>query len=155
MSEEQKKEASAVQPGNASEQDRPVMVDSPMVEDIPDPEDTDIEITQEDALEGKGALYTKVYNMTEDEWKKAQTIFGVLAGLIVSACLFLIRPSGESTVSWNFLIALAIALLVPRFVEKKLDRRTSFGQRIMLIVLAIAMVAFVLYTWLTGGFSAA
>lgn len=109
-----------------------------------------IEIKTDDALEGKNALYVRVYKMTEEQWKNVQRIAGIICGLLSAAFLFVFRSSGDSAFSANFLIAVAIALLVPRIAEKQLNRSVSYGQRVMLLVLGGALVIYSIYILISG-----
>ena len=89
----------------------------------------------------------KIKAIPEDKWNLYQTIGGAAIGIIAAALLF----ASSSGLSWGFLVAVVLALLLPNWLEDK-GRRKLFRARIaMIIALGIGIVAMLLYNGFTYG----
>ena len=101
--------------------------------------------------EPKSAILEKIQKMDDAEWKKWQIGGGILLGLLVCAVLFLLQTTATFG-SINFLIAGLIALLVPRWLEKKLEREIRKGRLALIFTLLAGVVWYGVYLYFTVGF---
>lgn len=109
------------------------------IEDIP-MEEEELPMLEDDQPIDKGKLYNFVAKMDDVQFRRAQIIFGALLGALASICLMIPIPGESSGNSmWNFVIALIIAIWIPRIVERKIEQRIPIAQRWMLIVFVIGM----------------
>ena len=123
------------------------------VEDIP-LEEEDLPLLEDDAPQDKGKLYNFVAKMDDVQFRRAQAIFGAVIGLLAGLCLYIPIPGANGGSSmWNFVIALIIAMWIPRIVERKVERRMPVVQKWMLIVFVLVMVVLlIVFSSLGGGF---
>ena len=89
----------------------------------------------------------RVKAIPEDRWNLYQTLGGAAVGVVVAVLLF----TGNKGVSAGFLIAVALAMLLPNWLESKGRRKLLRARIVMIIVLAIAIAGIVLYNGLTHG----
>ena len=120
----------------------------------PEEQMEDIPLLEEDKPLDKGWLYNFVYKMDDVQFRRAQTIFGLILGLVAATVLFIpIGQKEDGTSSmWNMAIALVIAMPLPRFIEKKIEKRIPQAQKIMAISLGIGLAAYALFLFLSGRF---
>lgn len=97
---------------------------------------------EEDKEESKGKLYNFVAQMDDKQFRRAQAIFGIVMGALAALALIIPIPGEENGTSlWSFVIALVIMVWIPRFVERKIEKRMPVAQRWMLIVFVIGFGA--------------
>ena len=89
----------------------------------------------------------KIKAIPEDKWNLYQTLGGGLIGAVAAALLF----AGGTGLSAGFLIAVVLALLVPNGLESRGRRKLMRARVAMIIVLAIGIVAMVIYNGVTHG----
>ena len=108
------------------------------IPDIP-LEDEELPTLEDDKPESMGKLYDFVARMDDRQFRRAQTIFGCVIGLL--GALALMIPIGDSTGSsmWSFVIALFILVWLPSMVERKTDKKIPTARKWMLIVFVIGM----------------
>ena len=107
------------------------------IPDIP-LEDDELPMLEEDTEESKGKLYNFVAQMDDKQFRRAQAIFGIVMGALAALALIIPIPGEENGTSlWSFVIALVIMVWIPRFVERKIEKRMPVAQRWMLIVFVI------------------
>lgn len=105
----------------------------------------------EEIVVPKTGLPLRVEQMNEVEWKKWTTIAGAVLGLIAAACLFLFPSNDEnSIVSIGWLLALVLALVVPGYAEKRLERAAPRLRIALIISLGAAMLVYLAYILLSG-----
>lgn len=111
------------------------------IPDIP-LEDDELPMLEEDKEESKGKLYNFVAQMDDKQFRRAQAIFGIVMGALAALALIIPIPGEENGTSlWSFVIALVIMVWIPRFVERKIEKRMPVAQRWMLIVFVIGFGA--------------
>lgn len=141
----------------------PSMLEATQDEDEPQVDVPDLdEATEAEYDASRGKLFNWAKTKDDKQWKTIQRIGGLIAGLAVSAAV-LLSGSGSSASSegsgsflnWGFIAALAIAMLVPNYLEKKLGRSVAHGRIVMIIVFAIALVGMLLRNLAAGNFSSA
>jgi len=120
----------------------------------PEEQMEDIPLLEEDRPLDKGWLYNFVLKMDDVQFRRAQTIFGLILGLVAATVLFI--PIGQkddgSSSMWNMAIALVIAMPLPRFIEKKIEKRIPHAQKIMAISLGVGLAGYALFLFLSGRF---
>ena len=89
----------------------------------------------------------KVKAIPEDKWLLYQTLGGAVVGAVVAALLF----ASGSGLSAGFLIAVVLALLLPNWLEDKCRRKLNRARVVMIAVMAVGIVAMVLYNGFTYG----
>lgn len=149
---EWKPEVTAVQFPRLDAEDLPP--ESPnAIPDIP-LEDEELPSLEDDKPESMGKLYDFVAKMDDRQFRRAQTIFGCVIGLL--GALVLMIPIGESTGSsmWSFVIALFILVWLPSMVERKTDKKIPTARKWMLIVFVIGMALVMGINALNGVYSA-
>ena len=117
---EWKPEVTAVQFPRLDAEDLPP--ESPnAIPDIP-LEDEELPSLEDDKPESMGKLYDFVARMDDRQFRRAQTIFGCVIGLL--GALALMIPIGDSSGSsmWSFVIALFILVWLPSMVERNIPR---------------------------------
>ena len=148
---EWKPEVTAVQFPRLDAEDLPPQSPN-AIPDIP-LEDEELPSLEDDKPESMGKLYDFVARMDDRQFRRAQTIFGCVIGLL--GALVLMIPIGESTGSsmWSFVIALFILVWLPSMVERKTDKKIPTARKWMLIVFAAAMLIFIGVNALNGVYS--
>ncbi len=120
----------------------------------PEEQMEDIPLLEEDRPLDKGWLYNFVLKMDDVQFRRAQTIFGLILGLVAATVLFI--PIGQkedgSSSMWNMAIALVIAMPLSRFIEKKIEKRIPHAQKIMAISLGVGLAGYALFLFLSGRF---
>lgn len=148
---EWKPEVTAVQFPRLDAEDLPP--ESPnAIPDIP-LEDEELPSLEDDKPESMGKLYDFVARMDDRQFRRAQTIFGCVIGLL--GALVLMIPIGESTGSsmWSFVIALFILVWLPSMVERKTDKKIPTARKWMLIVFVIGMALVMGINALNGAYT--
>ncbi len=109
-------------------------------------EETPIEVPAQEELDN---LQTKVRNLPESKWNLIQYAGGAVLGLF---CGYLLTIFGEyeSIGMYSTIIAVLIALFVPKMAEKRLKRSVQKGRIALMIALAVWMLAFLLIMILNG-----
>ena len=149
---EWKPEVTAVQFPRLDAEDLPPQSPN-AIPDIP-LEDEELPSLEDDKPESMGKLYDFVAKMDDRQFRRAQTIFGCVIGLL--GALVLMIPIGESTGSsmWSFVIALFILVWLPSMVERKTDKKIPTARKWMLIVFVIGMALVMGINALNGVYSA-
>lgn len=99
----------------------------------------------------KTGLALRVEQMDEKKWAVWTSVVGVALALIAAACLFFYpQPEGASGISWGPMIALALALVLPGYAERRLERRAPKMRIWLMITLAAALVVYVIVNLLAG-----
>ncbi|NLF26595.1 MAG: hypothetical protein GX592_01755 [Clostridiales bacterium] len=122
--------------------------------DFPPEQMEDVPLLEEDTPLDKGWLYNFVLKMDDVQFRRAQTIFGLILGLVAATVLFIPigqKEDGNSSM-WNMAIALVIALPLPRFIERKIEKRIPQAQKIMAISMGVGLAAYALFMFLSGRF---
>ena len=91
----------------------------------------------------------RVHAIPEDKWKLYQILGGGAIGLFTVAALFL-GGTGKAG-SALFLVAVVLALLLPNWLEDRGRRKLNLARYAMIAVIAVGVVALLLYTGLTQG----
>ena len=109
---------------------------------------------EDDKPESMGKLYDFVAKMDDRQFRRAQTIFGCVIGLLGAIALMI--PIGDSSGSsmWSFVIALFILVWLPSMVERKTDKKIPTARKWMLIVFVIGMALVMGINALNGVYSA-
>lgn len=102
-------------------------------------------------MENRFDLMEKLRSLDDVQWIKWQRIIGLIMGLAVGACLFLI-PESEGFLPINFLAGFVIAITGPRYLERRTERDFAEGRKIMLITLCVVIVGYLAYIGVTTGF---
>ena len=149
---EWKPEVTAVQFPRLDAEDLPPQSPN-AIPDIP-LEDEELPSLEDDKPESMGKLYDFVAKMDDRQFRRAQTIFGCVIGLL--GALALMIPIGESTGSsmWSFVIALFILVWLPSMVERKTDKKIPTARKWMLIVFVIGMALVMGINALNGVYTA-
>ena len=123
------------------------------IPDIP-LEDEELPSLEDDKPESMGKLYDFVAKMDDRQFRRAQTIFGCVIGLLGAIALMI--PIGDSSGSsmWSFVIALFILVWLPSMVERKTDKKIPTARKWMLIVFVIGMALVMGINALNGVYSA-
>lgn len=124
------------------------------MEDIPYVEE-ELPTLEEDEPQNKGKLYDYVAKMDDRQFRRAQTIFGIALGALAALSLMIPIPGEDAAGSsmWNFVIALVIVMWIPRYVERKTEKRLPVAQKWMLIIFVIGMAVSIGVNALQGNFS--
>ena len=85
----------------------------------------------------------------EGQW----TLFQILAGAAIGGIAVFSLFAGGTGMSWGFLVSVALALLLPNWFEDRSRRKVNKGRYAMIIVIALGLIAMVLYTGLTKGWT--
>lgn len=91
----------------------------------------------------------KIKAIPESTWTLYQILAGMVIGGITVASLFL--GGWESGMSWGFLVSVVLALLVPNWMEDRGRRKVMKLRYTMIAVIAVGIIAMVLYTGMTKG----
>ena len=91
----------------------------------------------------------RVKAIPEARWTLYQILGGAAIGGITVASLFL--GGRDSGMSWGFLVSVVLALLVPNWLEDRGRRKVMKGRYAMIAVIAVGIIALILYTGLTKG----
>ena len=89
----------------------------------------------------------KVHAIPDRTWNLYQIAGGVVIGAFTVAALFL----GGSGLNVPFLVAIVLALFVPNWLEDRGRRKLNVARYAMIAVIAVGVVALLLYTGLTQG----
>ena len=89
----------------------------------------------------------KVTAIPRAQWDRYQILGGTAIGVFTVAALFL----GGTGVSAPFLVAIALALLLPNWLEDRGRRKLTKGRYAMIIVIAVGVVGVFLYLGFTQG----
>lgn len=126
----------------------------PVVIESEKPEDEVLEATSVDdddeARVPKTGLALKVEQMDERSWTMWSTVAGAVIGLIAAACLFLIPSEGGGMFPIGTLIAFAMAMIVPGYIERSLERKAPRMRIALIIALGAALVIYVIVMLLSG-----
>ena len=149
---EWKPEVTAVQFPRLDAEDLPPQSPN-AIPDIP-LEDEELPSLEDDKPESMGKLYDFVAKMDDRQFRRAQTIFGCVIGLLGAIALMI--PIGDSSGSsmWSFVIALFILVWLPSMVERKTDKKIPTARKWMLIVFVIGMALVMGINALNGVYSA-
>ncbi|MEA4897168.1 MAG: hypothetical protein VB067_04400 [Christensenellaceae bacterium] len=101
----------------------------------------------------KTGFLRRVEKMPESEWNLWSALAGVVLGLLASASLFF-YPKSNGFLPMGSLIALALATVVPRYAERRLERNAPKLRIAMIATLAIALAVFVAVKLITRGAAA-
>lgn len=88
--------------------------------------------------------------LSEKAWRICQILMGAVMGLACAACLLFFRSDGFLPV--NFIVAFLLAKFGPDFVEKWFERKAPTSRGALLIALAAALAAYIVYGLLTHRF---
>lgn len=114
---------------------------------------TDPDLDDDDA-DGTGPIVKTQFQKTiaaipEEKWNLYQIISGIIAGGIITAALFM----GKGSSSMTFIVAVCIALFLPRYFEEQGDRPVPKARICMCIAIAIGLLAMVLIYGIQTGFT--
>ena len=131
----------------------PAVVESePVEEPVPEIEylhDESDETEVDDGNDRRSALQQRVGAIPEKRWDFLQIVFGGLLGLAVSLCLFG-SNSGDGSAQSFTLYAAILALLVPRLIERSVDRKAPKARIAMAGMLALCMIVYVIQHFVLG-----
>ncbi|MBR2571037.1 MAG: hypothetical protein IKE30_02760 [Clostridia bacterium] len=96
------------------------------------------------------SLGEKLRSLDNPAWDKVQAVLGSALGVGSAACLFLMK-SNEGFLSLNLVLALVLALIVPRIITNRLERDFDRGRKFLMVAMLICILAFGGYTILTQG----
>lgn len=117
----------------------------PEIEDNINPWDTD-----EAPTEWVPTRFEKrIHAIPEDKWNLYQTLGGAAVGIISAVLLF----AGGTGFSAGLLIAVALALLLPNWLETKGRRRLNRARVAMIIALGIGIVVSAVYAGVHSGWN--
>lgn len=91
----------------------------------------------------------RIHAIPEGRWTLYQIAGGIAIGAFTSFALF----AGGAGVNALFLIAIALALLFPKWLEDRGRRSLNKGRLAMVAVIAAGLVGMVVYNGLTRGWS--
>ena len=86
----------------------------------------------------------RVAALSDKTWNTLQIVGGIVLG---GACIGALFFSGEES-SFSFIIAVVLALFLPRFLEEKAERPIMKGRIALCITIAIGIAAMALMIWL-------
>ena len=89
----------------------------------------------------------KVHAIPDKLWDLYQILGGALIGVIVVVSLL----SSGAGFSAGFLIGVVLALVLPNWLEDRGRRKLTKGRYAMIAVIAVGLIAMVLYNGLTKG----
>ena len=87
--------------------------------------------------------------LTPQQWKRWQIAGGAVIGLACVASMFLFGPELSS---YGLIVAVVLALLLPRYLERAWRRSLNTARRAMIVALVIGLAAMLLITGIRTGF---
>ena len=101
----------------------------------------------------KTGFLRRVEKMPESEWRLWSALAGVVLGLLASASLFF-YPKSDGFLPMGSLIALALATVVPRYAERRLERDAPKLRLALIVTLVVALLVFLAIKLNTRGAAA-
>lgn len=92
----------------------------------------------------------RVHAIPDTRWKLYNILGGAAMGVLLGVSLFIL-PTIDEFSNWSLLIAVALALLVPRILENRLKRSISTGRITMVIVFGALLLIQLLRGVMSGG----
>ena len=122
----------------------------PYVDDAPPtPPAASQEADDEDAPYEPSETEKRIAAIPEDKWNLYQTLGGGAVGLVAVALLTL---GSEDLGTWALVLAVVLALAMPRYLERWWGRKMPRARVAMIISMLVALVAFFLITGFRNGF---
>ena len=98
----------------------------------------------------KTGFALRVEEMGEQEWSKWSMFGGIALALIASAFLFLYPASENSVMPMGSLIAFALVLILPGYIERRLERPAPRMRMSLIITLAVSLALYIVFMLLSG-----
>lgn len=111
--------------------------------------DEPLEEEQKEDLGYMSAWGERANRIGEKCWNTIQIASGILLGLVVSACLYLIKSEGF--LALNVILAFLIARFGPRGLEMLFERKMPKANMAMLITLAVTIAVYGIYLMAFNG----
>lgn len=129
----------------------------PYVDDVPDapkparPAATELPDDDDDDGEYIPSEWEKrIDKLTPAQWKRWQIIGGAAVGAAAFGSLFLF---GQELSTYGIVVAVLLALLLPRYLEKAWRRSLNTGRIAMLVAMVVVMVVMILVFGVQTGFT--
>jgi len=104
----------------------------------------------EESTTPKTGFALRVEQMSDAEWDKWTIVAGVVLALAAAGFLFLYPSSEGSAFSMGPILALAVAMILPGYAERRLERRAPKLRIALIITLSAAIVIYLAVMLLTG-----
>ncbi len=125
----------------------------PYVDDAPEPEpaeDASAKDGDDDDDEYIPSPWEKrIDALPPEKWRLYQILGGVLVGLAAVASLFVF---GEELSTYGIIVAVLLAMLLPRYLERAWRRQMPVARRAMLIAMVAGLAVMFLVTGIRSGF---
>lgn len=105
----------------------------------PETPDDKNEPDQPDEADETDELSQRVHAIADARWKLYNLAGGAALGLLLAVCLFVLPEIPEFS-NWSLILAVVLALLVPRLVENRLKRSIATGRMTMVIVFGATLL---------------
>ncbi len=92
----------------------------------------------------------RIDKLTPAQWKRWQIIGGAAVGAAAFGSLFLF---GQELSTYGIVVAVLLALLLPRYLEKAWRRSLNIGRIAMLVAMVVVMVVMILVFGVQTGFT--
>ncbi len=92
----------------------------------------------------------RIDKLTPAQWKRWQIIGGAAVGAAAFGSLFLF---GQDLSTYGIVVAVLLALLLPRYLEKAWRRSLNTGRIAMLVAMVVVMVVMILVFGVQTGFT--
>lgn len=92
----------------------------------------------------------RIDKLTPAQWKRWQIIGGAAVGAAAFGSLFLF---GQELSTYGIVVAVLLALLLPRYLEKAWRRSLNTGRIAMLVAMVVVMVVMILVFGVQTGFT--
>lgn len=128
----------------------------PYVDDVPDapkPARPAAALPDDDDDDGEyipSEWEKRIDKLTPTQWKRWQIIGGAAVGAAAFGSLFLF---GQELSTYGIVVAVLLALLLPRYLEKAWRRSLNTGRIAMLVAMVVVMVVMVLVFGVQTGFT--
>ncbi len=134
----------------------------PYVDDVPDPEPAPKPAPGPDAGTGESVededddeyipseMEKRINAMTPEQWKRWQTLGGAGVGLLAVAVLFVF---GQELSTYGLLLAVLLALPLPRYLERSWRVSLSVARRAMIVAMLVGLVIMFLITGFRTNFN--
>lgn len=119
----------------------------PYVDDVPDapPEAAEAE----DAPYEPSEMEKRIAAIPEDKWNLYQTLAGGAVGLVAVA---LLTFGSEDLGTWALVLAVVLALFLPRHLERWWGRKMPRARIAMIVSMSVALAAFFVIAGMRSGF---
>ena len=115
----------------------------PAAAELPDDDDDDGEYIPSE-------WEKRIDKLTPAQWKRWQIIGGAAVGAAAFGSLFLF---GQELSTYGIVVAVLLALLLPRYLEKAWRRSLNTGRIAMLVAMVVVMVVMILVFGVQTGFT--